>query len=280
MDRRIRLSSLLALWVFSFPGLSVFSLPDQKLTAPANAQRFTPELFKQFVEMRAGSGEPIYWYCLGELYSYPDGRLLAKVEGVDTARLVPSETTADRAVQISRKIFIYRDTMTNAVLKIVDGKPVRPIEYPYQHITYSLKDGRLVSFVEQGSAPRLQKIGPIGGASFKRFGDGTVFAVPLFLSFDTPRGRSESYENYDFWINPKSQDQKYQLSWNRFGDLPPFLGAGKGVMQLVSYRRDSYESLPATIRDYLENEAPLWKLPPKDLNEIRELQQGATPAIK
>jgi hypothetical protein len=106
----------------------------------ALAQGFTPELFKQFVEMRVGTGEPVYWYCIGELYSYPDGKLLAKVEGLDTARLVKSETKTDRAMQISRKVFVYRDPGTNEVLKTVKGKLVQHIEYPYQQITYVLGD--------------------------------------------------------------------------------------------------------------------------------------------
>jgi hypothetical protein len=36
--------------------------------------------------MKMGSGETVYWYITGDLYEYPTGRLLAKVEGVDLAR--------------------------------------------------------------------------------------------------------------------------------------------------------------------------------------------------
>ena len=31
--------------------------------------------------------------------------------------------------------------------------------------------------------------------------------------------------------------------------------------------------MPDTIRNYVENEAPLWKQPPRDMDEIRELQK-------
>jgi hypothetical protein len=252
----------------------------------ALAQGFTPELFKQFVEMRVGTGEPVYWYCIGELYSYPDGKLLAKVEGLDTARLVKSETKTDRAMQISRKVFVYRDPGTNEVLKTVKGKLVQHIEYPYQQITYVLREGRLFSTVVQGSGARVQTVGPVGGATVKRLGGGILFATPLFLNFDTPRGKYEAYENYDFWINAPRLDisahpprsagaSRYQLSWNRFGDLPPFFGQGKSVMQLVSHRVDNYSDLPATMRDYLETSARLWMRPPRDLEEIRQLQEDA-----
>ncbi|MGH9842852.1 MAG: DUF1838 family protein [Blastocatellia bacterium] len=259
------------------------------LATAAAAQSFTPELFKQFVEMRTGTGEPVYWYCIGELYSYPDGKLLAKVEGIDTARLVKAETKADSALQISRKIFIYRDPATNEVLKTINGKPVQHIEYPYQQITYALRDGKLASTVVQGSGARLQTVGPVGGATAKRLGDGILFAAPLFLNYDTPRGKYEAYENYDFWVNSPKLDfsahpprtigsAQYQLSWNRFGDLPPFFGAGKGVMQLVSYRVDKYADLPATMREYLEKSARMWMQPPRDLEEIRQLQKAVPQA--
>jgi hypothetical protein len=260
----------------------VLSLPVRA----AFAQSFTPELFNQFVEMRVGTGEPVYWYCIGELYSYPDGKLLAKVEGIDTARLVKSETRTDRAMQISRKIFVYRDPTTNEVLKAVNGKPVQHIEYPYQQITYALRDGALSSTVVQGSGARVQTIGPVGGATARRLGDGILFATPLFLNLDTPRGKYEAYENYDFWVNAPRLDfsahpsrsagaSRYQLSWNRFGDMPPFFGQGRSVTQLVSYRVANYSDLPAAMRAYLETSARLWMQPPRDLEEIRQLQKGA-----
>ena len=117
----------------------------------------------------------------------------------------------------------------------------------------------MLSSVKQGSGARLQKIGPVSGASVRRFGDTIIISTPLFLNFDTPRGKYEAYENYDFWLHlpHKSAIERYQLNWNRFGDLPPFMGRGKGVMQLLAYRIEKYADLPATIRDYLEKSAPL-----------------------
>jgi hypothetical protein len=239
------------------------------------AQGFNAQRFRQFVTMRVGTGTPIYWYCVGELYSYPEGKLLAKVEGLDTARLVKEKRTPREAVQISRKIFLYRDVNTGAVLQIVNGKPVQHIEYPYQHITYQLDGDRMVTYVEQGAGERKQRIGPVTGMIARQFGATLSFAAPLFLHFSTPRGKYEAYENYDFFIHTKANGTRarYQLSWNRFGDLPPFFGQGKAIMQLVAYRVDSYAALPATLRGYLEKNAPLWKAPPKDWQEIEALQK-------
>ena len=56
--------------------------------AQAQAAPITSTLFKQFADMRIGTGEPVYWYCIGEVYDYPSVKLVAKVEGIDTARLI------------------------------------------------------------------------------------------------------------------------------------------------------------------------------------------------
>jgi hypothetical protein len=245
--------------------LAIFLL---SFNVSAQTQIFTPELFKQFTTMRVGTGEPIYWYCIGEIYEYPSGKLIAKVEGVDTARIIKSESNATKVLQLSRKIFFYRDVKTNEVLREVNGMKVEPIAYPYQQITYELKDGKMFANVVQGKAPRIQKIDSEGGNIVRKFGDVLIFSAPLFLNFPNYK----AYENYDFFIYPKGKN-KYQLSWNRRGDLPPFFGSGDSVFQLASYRIDKYSELPATIREVLEKDARMWMNPPKDLAEIAELQK-------
>lgn len=253
---------------------------------PVNAQRegFTQQLFDQFIEMRVGKGEPVYWYCYGELYAYPTGKLLAKVEGIDTDRLVKAangKSQADTAVQLSRKIFVYRDPATNAILREVNGQRVKHIEYPYQMITYRLNGNAVTTAVEQGVAPRIQKIEGSTPITARRFGELNIFSAPLFLNIETPRGKYEAYENYDFLRQPKKTGApQYQLSWNRYGDQPAFYGPGRSMIQLLAYRVDRYQDLPATIREFLDKEAPLWRQPPKDIEEIRQLQKGETPQGK
>ena len=183
-------------------GLAAFTHTTLK---PVNAQPegFTAQLFNQFVEMRCGTGEPVYWYSYGELYAYPTGKLLAKVEGIDAARQVKAakaERQPDSAVQISRKIFIYRDPQTGAVLRKVNGQVVEHILYPYQQITYRLTGAQITTSVEQGVAPRVQKIEGSHGITARQFGGLTIFSAPLFLNIESPRGKYEAYENYDFMM--------------------------------------------------------------------------------
>jgi hypothetical protein len=105
----------------------------------------------------------------------------------------------------------------------------------------------------------------------REFGGLIMFSAPLFLNFPNYK----AYENYDFLVQPKNVRgvPRYQLTWNRRGDLPSFFGGGDSVFQLVSYRVDRYSDLPQTIRDVLEKEARMWMNPPKDLAEIVELQK-------
>jgi hypothetical protein len=235
---------------------------------------FNDTIFKAFVDMRVGTGKPVFWYCYGEVYSYPDGKLVAKMEGTDVAHRIT--ITKDSVIQLSRKIFAYFDPKTGAVIDSANGKKLDPIAYPYQYITYIHRnDGKMYTTVEQGAGARKSVIGPGSGIIPRKIGKDLAFAAPLFLNFETPRGKYEAYENYDFFIRSDAKDpkSKYLLSWNRFGDSAPALGGGKGIIQLVSYRVDKFEDLPMSWQTYLKTRAPMWMNPPKDMAEIKDLQK-------
>lgn len=235
---------------------------------------FTPEVFRQWVDMRVGDGKPVYWYAVGTVYTYPDGKPVMRMEGVDAARLERSISSATEAHQVSRKTFVYRDLETNAILREWQGKPLPPIAYPYQYITYSLRGSGLETWVEQGAGPRKQRIGPGTDLMARQVGNTVAFSAPLFLDIPLPGGaRMQTFEHYDFFHQGAAPgiQHPYQISWLRFGDLPA--GLGRGVMHMVSWRVDRYADLPASIRSYLETEAKLWLEPPKDIAEIRRLQQ-------
>jgi hypothetical protein len=250
----------------------LLSLPLPTLAANASAP-FDPPAFQRFVDMRAGSGEPVYWYCEGLVYAYPSGKPLMRMEGIDTARLWRDPAEPGVAKQLSRKTFFYRDLETGRVLNEFGGQKLDPIEYPYQFITYELRDGRVRTFVEQGRAPRVQRIGPGEDMQVRRVRGDYVFTAPLFLDFPVPGGaeRYQAFENYDFVVSgkPDVDPATHRLSWLRYGDIP---GVGKTVMHLVAWRIDRYADLPAPMREYLETRAQLWMRPPADIAEIRALQ--------
>jgi hypothetical protein len=43
-------------------------------------------------------------------------------------------------------------------------------------------------------------------------------------------------------------------------------------MHLITWRIDAYDDVPATLRDYIETDAPLWRAPPTGIDDIRRLQ--------
>jgi hypothetical protein len=247
----------------------VVALAAMVVATPALAEGgFDTAAFDRFVSARAGDGTPVYWYSEGELRSYPDGKLLAKVEGFDTARTLPG--TSDARTQLSRKIYIYRDPVTGEVLREFGGKPVKPIAYPYQQIEYSRAGDNLRTLVTQGAGARLAKIGPGGNATARKLsGDTLAVTAPLYLDMKLPGGGvMQAFENYDFFFAPSG----LKLSWLRYGN--DALTGQPAVMHMVGWRVEKFADLPAGIRSYVEKEAPLWKAPPVDMAEIARLQKG------
>jgi hypothetical protein len=245
------------------------------MTTPAVAGGFTPALFKAWTDARIGTGKPVYWYSVGTVRSYPDGKLLYRMEGYDTARVGRPDPSKPIAHQYNRKIYIARHPETNEVLREWNGQKVEPVAYPYQFITYELKGDSLETMVEQGTGARVQKIGPGKDISVRMLGDTAVFTAPVYLDFPLPNGKKyQAFENYDFFIQPKGKVKvPHQLSWLRYGDAPAWAGGGPTIMHLVTWRIDRYEDVPETLRRYIETDAPLWKAPPVDLADIRRLQK-------
>ncbi|MEL6687564.1 MAG: hypothetical protein AAFP97_08075 [Pseudomonadota bacterium] len=247
--------------------------------ASAEANGWTQERFDMWVEARAGTGEPVHWYSEGTLRAFPGGELLYKLEGYDisNARRV-SDTLAE---QYSRKIYIYRDPVTNEVIREVNGEPVEPIAYDYQFITYELKENEdgeayLETFVEQGAEPRVQRIGPGTDITVRQVGELSLYTAPLFLDFPLPNGTQYvTFENYDFIIPDEAEDGPAAITFMRYGPLPKFAIKDEktmGAMHMQTWRIEDYEDVPETLRSYVEADAPLWMEPPADLAEIRRIQ--------
>jgi hypothetical protein len=239
---------------------------------PLLAQGFDRQTFDRWVTMRVGAGEPVYWYSTGTLRAYPGGELLATIEGYDTARLLPAESTAERALQASRKVYRYLDPESGEPMRDGDGEPVPPIAYPYQFISYELDGERMVTWVEQGAGERLQRIGPGDSIRATAMGDGVLFSAPLFLDLDTPRGPYQTFENYDFYYPPGGALDGSYITFVRYGDAPAWASARKAVMHMTTQRFDRYDAVPADFRRWIEESMPLWRQPPADLADIRRLQ--------
>ncbi|MCS6947763.1 MAG: hypothetical protein NZM12_09125 [Steroidobacteraceae bacterium] len=231
-------------------------------------------MFERWVSARAGNGSPVYWYSEGTVTEYPSGKVLARMEGFDTARLWRPDPKKPEAFQLSRKIYVFRDADTGELLREYRHRPVQSVRFPYQFITYRLEGNQLVTWLEQGAGATRLNLGPSRGITARRLGQAVSFNAPLYLDVPSPIGeRRTLFENYDFFIQPKRNNprEQYQLSWLRYADRDYFTDQPT-VSHMISWRVDRFEDLPASIRQYVESEAPLWRAPPRDLDEIRRLQ--------
>ncbi|MGB3456032.1 MAG: hypothetical protein WBG08_13040 [Litorimonas sp.] len=250
------------------------------------ANGWTQDRFDTWVEARAGApvqvgaGEPVYWYSQGTLRAFPGGELLYRIEGYDISNA--RRVSPTKAEQYSRKIYIYRDAETGEVVREVDGETVDPIAYPYQLITYELKEDAegeayLETFVEQGAEPRVQRIGPGTDITVRQVGELQLYTAPLFLDFPLPDGSQYvTFENYDFVIPEEADDGPGMITFMRYGPLPGFAvtddGKTMGAMHMQTWRIDDYADVPASLRDYVEANHPLYVRPPADMDAILRLQ--------
>ena len=256
---------------------------------------FDAETFERWVAMRLGGhGQTKYWVSSGELHSYPDGELLATVEGFDVLYCVRESSQGGTVHQLSRKLFVFRDAHTGEVLERFDGAPVQAVRYPYQKISYALTpDGFLSTEVTQGSGENLTTL---SGTSIeaRRLGggrpNGAVFSCPVFINMETESGATYAcYENYDFFVpsetaatDTASAGRRMSMnaatssdalpphcSWVRYGAAPPF--SSTAVMHIVSWRVDTFKELPQRMRDYTLRHASGWCEPPMSLEEVDKM---------
>jgi len=259
------------------PALSDSEPAPTATSASLDSRAAAPEEFRMWIDARAGTGEPVHWVSEGGIYEYPSGKKLFGMIGFDSSRVFWPEKPGDPVVHLTRKTYAYTDAETGEILTEYNGQKVVPIAYPYQMISYRYENGRIFGDVEQGVAPAVQKIEARTGMTWRWMGKDTLaITAPVFLDFPLPNGgRYEAWENYDFFIHrPGTNAEPHQMAWQRYGALPPFAGKGQAIYHLLSWRVDSNAKLPEKLRAWAAREKPMWLNPPRDLDEIRALQQG------
>lgn len=237
-----------------------------------------PEALRIWVDARAGTGAPVYWLAEGGVYSYPSGEKLLGMIGFDCSTVIWPREPDGEVIHLTRKTFAYTDPVSGEILSEYKGQAVEPIAYPYQLITYRMKDGRIFGAVEQGVGDQVQKIQSRNGMRIRRLGQGTLaVTASVFLDFPIAGGsRYQAWENYDFFLHSHDEvDEPHQLSWQRYGALPPFVGQGNAIYHLLSWRVESQDEFPPALLEWAREEMPMWLRPPADLEEVRALQTGA-----
>jgi hypothetical protein len=277
---RLALSGLSALALMACALPLTAETPGASSVAPLAASMDTrsmaPEVLRRWVDARAGTGAPVHWVSEGGVYEYPSGKKLLGMIGFDSSTVIWPETPDGEIIHLTRKTYAYTDPETGEILTEYNGQPVEPIAYPYQMITYRMVDGKIYGDVEQGVAPRIQKIKSETGMTTRMMGDTMAVTAAVFLDFPLPNGTQyEAWENYDFFLHKEGTvAEPYQMSWQRYGALPPFAGDGKAIYHLLSWRIESEDEFPPALLAWAKAEKPQWLNPPADLAEVRALQSG------
>lgn len=224
----------------------------------AHGDGFTKELFESWLTMRTGGGETdVYWYSEGLVKSFPDGVTTARMIGFDASHLLRDPDNADRAIQLSRKIFFFYDPMTG---KRLDREP---IAYPYQVKTYELDGDDIIYTVESNNGRSVYTLGPMRNYSAKTIDGVQWFNYPVFIQRGTGK-----FENSDFYIQPGdglTEQERYQHVWVSYG-------VGPIMSSAVAWRYSSFDSMPDHITQLVREEAPLWMTPPRTMDEISALR--------
>ena len=253
--------------------------PYARASESSSGRDAAPETLRTWVDARAGTGAPVYWLAEGGVYAYPSGEKLLGMIGFDASTVIWPEDPDEPVIHLTRKTFTYTDPVSGEILTEYKGQAVEPIAYPYQLITYRMKNGRIYGAVEQGVGEGVQKIESRNGMQVRRLGQGTTaVTASVFLDFPMAGGsRYQAWENYDFFLHSDERvDEPHQLSWQRYGAMPPFVGEGNSIYHLLSWRVESLDEFPPKLLEWAREEVPMWLRPPADLDEVRALQAGAT----
>ncbi len=248
------------------------AMPPLRLVAGG----YTPDDFARYVKLRLGEGDPVYWYGVGDSTTFPDGKMFMRTEGYDVGRLYSFDAERSEAVGLTRKLVVLRDPVSGEILTGPDGQPAWLNNFTYQLFRLSLKDGYLVYKVEQGAGPfRDTVIDGLNRSEVQRYPGMTVYTTPVNYTMPDLAGTGERlhvWENYDFIEREHAGGVSYEAIWSGSFPLPPFMGPGRSSMHGYFQRYDNYMDVPATLRDFVEEYAQMWKQPPRDMDEIRDLQ--------
>lgn len=272
--------SMLALTVCT----TVYGASESGAGAAPSPRDQAPEILRRWMDARAGTGKPVYWIGEGDIYASPSGEKLFGIMGFDASTVIwPAEFKGQKAVQLTRKVYALTDPKTGEVLTEYKGKVVEGIAFPYQVFTYWLENGRIRATAEYGIEPNLIKTTSVNGLGWRSMGaDTLVVNAPVFVNHTMPNGKHiESWESYDFFLHaPGTVAVPYQLTFVVYHDLPAWAGEGKAVNHMVSWRVESPDEFPPKLLAWAKANASMWLMPPKDMKEIRALQQPGQSGIK
>jgi len=252
------------------------------LGLPASAGELTQKDFEMFAEARFGppDGKARYWYRHGPVRDLQTGETLYVFEYYDTVRHIVDPKNPNKRYGIVRKLDLFRDKDTNAVIETMNGQPVKLWTFPYQLLELEYKDGKVMLTVSQGSGEFL-RTHKFMESSIERHGNFAHISFPGFYTTrraELPDHVSKQSTMSLFMICEKNCDAKTRYQWNQsdVGPLAPWATTESGRLGYRSTsgaRFESYSELPEQLRVVIDKQYPEFREPAKDLDEVRALQR-------
>ena len=87
----------------------------------------------------------------------------------------------------------------------------------------------------------------------------------------TTTQRYQAWEFYDYSVNIHNNENPPIVSWTRQGSTPPFCTDGNGVTRARGYRVNSFEELPQSTKEYVNENCPLFRGAPQSMEEVDRL---------
>mmetsp|Transcript_23125 Transcript_23125/g.43755 ORF Transcript_23125/g.43755 Transcript_23125/m.43755 type:complete len:314 (+) Transcript_23125:334-1275(+) len=237
--------------------------------------------FEVWGKMRLGLGDGpgsnpdgVFWVGGGALYEAYSGKQLAIFEGFDIGKGV--QLSDNHIRQLSRKIFWFRDPVTEEIMTEYQGQPVKPIIYDTQMIDYHRADDGSITYSVEASLRLLKDALPKMQITSQMAGPHQMMInIPVFLDIPIAEerggGRYQAWEFYDYSVDPSFPlDRPPTAIWARQGSVPPFNSDSKAVLRFSGCRVDSYDELPERMRMEVEREYPHFTGPPRDEKEVED----------
>ena len=95
-----------------------------------NARLTAPKALRDWVDARAGTGDPVHWIADGGVYAYPSGEKLFGMVGFDSSTVIWPEESGDDVVHLTRKTFAYTDPITVKFLRSMTAFQSSPSPIP------------------------------------------------------------------------------------------------------------------------------------------------------
>lgn len=223
--------------------------------------------------VRDGEAHTYYWngFAYSRVPGEPDRQLFA-VEGMNIRQCGPLGDASDGSFKmVTREVLVYKDAKTGQVLRTWDnpwtGKQVNVL-----HVANDPVNQRIGAVDRAGRPFRLQ-LDIIGNQWWATTTVPLFYVNPLGGDYqDYVGGKYHATEMFNFFgdvdelANPRKASVPARVAWVRMSGWLPWMEMGDrpGLIYFHTSGRklDRYEDMPATLREEIRANFPLYEAPP------------------